>query len=47
MPAHPPSHRPQGHGAAPSPQPSPLVQVIPNYSSRMEYEKLFAMGVTM
>ncbi|XP_039074469.1 urocanate hydratase isoform X1 [Hyaena hyaena] len=25
----------------------PLFQVIPNYSSRAEYEKLFAMGVTM
>lgn len=25
----------------------PLFQVIPNYSSRTEYEKLFAMGVTM
>lgn len=25
----------------------PLSQVIPNYSSRKEYEKLFALGVTM
>jgi hypothetical protein len=25
----------------------PLFQVIPNYSSRTEYEKLFALGVTM
>lgn len=25
----------------------PLSQVIPNYSSRTEYEKLFALGVTM
>lgn len=27
--------------------PLPLFQVIPNYSSRKEYEKLFALGVTM
>ena len=38
---------PESHGAAPSPPPAPLLQVIPNYSSRTEYEKLFAMGVTM
>lgn len=46
----PPARRavaPESHGAAPSPPPTPLLQVIPNYSSRTEYEKLFAMGVTM
>ncbi|KAB1263841.1 Urocanate hydratase [Camelus dromedarius] len=35
-----------GPGVAP-PSSVPLFQVIPNYSSRMEYEKLFAMGVTI
>lgn len=38
---------PESQGAAPSPLPTPLLQVIPSYSSRTEYEKLFAMGVTM
>ena len=49
--AQPPAARqavaPESHGAAPSPPPAPLLQVIPNYSSRTDYEKLFAVGVTM
>ncbi|XP_059505682.1 urocanate hydratase isoform X2 [Stegostoma tigrinum] len=40
------------HGLFPSPRNAPRVvltngMVIPNYSSRDEYEKMFAMGVTM